>query len=354
MEDIKMCLNCKKIIFGKNKKYCSRKCGEEYRRKINGVDKVCEICGKHFIAPKTHLSQRFCSIQCQGKWQSTQTGSNNPRYKRKEVLCDWCGKSFDMRNYMVGKNKHKFCSIECSRSWYSNVFSKSDEWREESRIRAAKILTDGLLDKTDTNPQLKVNEILESLGLCFENEYNCKYYSIDSCIYYNDKLYFVEVMGRYWHCDRRYYKEIKYQQQWDRIIRDKAKRSYIKNEYGINILYLWEDDLDNIDLCTKIIMSYINDNLDVYDSSMMYIDGDELSAYTDIELQYMNYDLDCLKLYLNITKGEIKSHKQLDKWITFNCDFCGKETEQLKSRYNKHSNHYCSPECRIKDLKKGC
>lgn len=352
---IGICVNCGNTIVmnTSTKKYCNKECEKEYRIKTKGVKKKCEVCGNDFIAPPDHKEQRFCSRTCQGKWQSTKTGRDNPKYKRVETTCDWCNKTFDMRNYMVGKDKHNFCSVECSRAWYSNVFSQSEEWKEESRKRATKLLNDGIIEKTDTAPQLKVNSMLDDLKIQYENEYNCIYYAVDNAIFYNKQIYFIEVMGTYWHCDRRFYPQIKYQQQWDRISKDKAKNKFIKEKYNVNILYLWESDIDNKELCKKLIMLYLNNELTIYDSSYYFINeygNVELNQFVK-ELQFMNYDLEYLKLYVNITHGEKRSMKQNDKWITYNCEFCGKEKEVLISHYNKVNHHYCSNECRIQAMK---
>ncbi|HBA03773.1 MAG TPA: hypothetical protein DCW51_07405, partial [Clostridium sp.] len=65
-------------------------------------------------------------------------------------------------------------------------------------------------------------------------------------------------MGTYWHTDPRKYKTINYDMQVDRIRRDKAKHSYFVNNKGIEILYLWEEDiLNNTQLCGTLIREYI-------------------------------------------------------------------------------------------------
>jgi predicted RNA-binding Zn-ribbon protein involved in translation (DUF1610 family) len=40
--------------------------------------------------------------------------------------------------------------------------------------------------------------------------------------------------------------------------------------------------------------------------------------------------------------------KQQEKWITFKCENCGKEREELISHYKKHKHHYCCRECSAK------
>ena len=69
-----ICDNCLKPFQTKSKKhnkrkFCSWECYQEFDNKRNAKQKgVCEICGEEFI--KDYPKQRFCSTQCQAKWQS--------------------------------------------------------------------------------------------------------------------------------------------------------------------------------------------------------------------------------------------------------------------------------------------
>lgn len=342
------CVYCgKKFIAGSSTaKYCSDECRKNYDRHT-GIFKKCEVCGKEFEVPRSNKSQRFCCLKCQIEWQKTRVGRLNPKYKRVSTICDWCGKEFDMRPYKVGQFQHNFCSIECKREWYSKVWSQREEWKEESRIRAAKILSSGINSETMTKPQIILNDILDDMGLTFKDEYDCKYYSIDTAVFYNDDIYFIEVMGTYWHADRRFYEEIPYEMQANRIKVDKAKKTFVEGTMHKHILYLWEYDLVNEpDLCEKMIEDFINNRLTIYDSSYCCFDGD-LFIVDDSVVQYK--DLENYSKYINITTKRKMSRRQLDKWITFKCDRCGKEAEQLISRYKKHDKHYCSEECRLAD-----
>ena len=77
-------------------------------------------------------------------------------------------------------------------------------------------------------------------------------------------------MGDYWHAT-----PLKYninnltKQQKKSIKQDKSKHTYVKKYEDIEILYLWETDINkNIDLCWSLIDKYINNNgvLDNYHS----------------------------------------------------------------------------------------
>jgi len=78
--------------------------------------------------------------------------------------------------------------------------------------------------------------------------------------------------------------------------------------------------------------------------------GSALKERTTIP--YQEYEALELKQIMDIKLKEKISKKQLDKWITYKCDVCGKENKQLISHYNKNKHHYCSNECRKIGLKK--
>lgn len=90
----------------------------------------------------------------------------------------------------------------------------------------------------------------------------------------------IEVMGDFWHANPKKYNISSLRDiQKKRIPKDKAKHTYISNQYHIEILYLWEDDLYNHpELCERLISHYIKSNgiLSDYHSFNYYIDKDEL------------------------------------------------------------------------------
>lgn len=77
-------------------------------------------------------------------------------------------------------------------------------------------------------------------------------------------------MGDYFHGNPKKYMQdnLNSMQLKDRK-RDKSKHTYIKRYYNIEILYLWEDDINNnIQLCQNLILKYINNKgiLEKYNS----------------------------------------------------------------------------------------
>lgn len=82
-----VCDNCGKIFHRRQQhinrhehQFCSTKCQFEYQHKEKFEVRKCEICDTKFEVSKLS-KQRFCSVECQGKWQSTQTGILNVTVK---------------------------------------------------------------------------------------------------------------------------------------------------------------------------------------------------------------------------------------------------------------------------------
>jgi len=358
------CSNCDKTILKSkgqiknyNHNFCSLECELEYKYNQTHEIRICEICNKEFECLK-NCSQKMCSIQCQGVWQSINLiGENANNYNHNYSIedrtyrCECCGKE-DITNIYAIQNGRRFCSDICRQKWFAETWSQTDEWKEKSSIRAVKILEEGLISKSNTGCQTAVNNLLNSIDIKYINEKGFKYFAVDN--YLSDYNLIIEVMGTYWHCDHRKYKTILYEHQVDRIKRDKAKHTYIKNNYDINILYLWENDiLNNPNLCLNLINLYIDKKGVLYNyHSFNYIYNNNLLVINkNIDIPYMNWDIKELNKIINISIKEKMSKKQLDKWIAFNCEWCGKEKEQLISHYNKSNTHCCSCKCAC-ELKK--
>lgn len=238
----------------------------EHRHKMTYEDRPCEVCGKLMHVAK-RSKKRFCSYECQSKWQKTITGKLNPRYNRISVSCTYCGKEIAEFPCKVRDFKRHFCNERCRRNWYANVWSQQDEWKEASRRRAVGILASGAISFVNSSPQAVVNRILDEMCVDYINEYNCKYYAIDN--YLTQSGLMLEIMGDFWHTNPVVYGRAKYDEQITRIKTDRAKQTYILKQYGINILYLWEKDInERLDVCKKLIELYIakNGKIDNYHS----------------------------------------------------------------------------------------
>ena len=234
--------------------YCSNICQGKKKREECFENRKCEVCGEEMYVSKKS-SQRFCSNKCQNIWQLGNVGFKNKRFQGGYVKCENCGKDFIVGKNILNDNRHHFCSTPCRQNWYSKVWSKSDAWKEESKRRAVNILSSRPIN-TQTKPQIKTNKILDELGISYRNEEPFVYYSVDN--YLPDYNLAIEVMGDYWHSSPLKYREKTNTKQKHIISRDKAKHTYLLNEYGIEILYLWESDINtNPELCRMLIQKYI-------------------------------------------------------------------------------------------------
>lgn len=256
------CEVCGKIVYQTQTQYnraihhfCSNTCQMAFQRAATYEFRNCEVCGKEMYVRKK-LPLRFCGDKCQCEWQKTQVGELNSRFTRQKINCEWCNKEVYKKKYQIEGDQRHFCSDKCRQEWYAKVYSQTEEWKDKSRIRAVNILENNLISHVNSNPQLIINKLLDSKNIKYENEKNYTYYAIDN--YLSEYNLIIEIMGDFWHSNPIKYQTIKYDIQKKRIGKDKAKHSYIKNNYNIEILYLWEYDIvNNIDLCYLLIKSYI-------------------------------------------------------------------------------------------------
>ena len=270
--------------------YCSLKCQKEFMHKQTYEFRKCEICGSEYECPKIS-TQRFCSPSCQGKWQSTMTGTLNARFTQVQHNCDYCGKLYYMKKYKTNQ-EHNFCSFECQRKWFCEFYIQTDEFKQASRERAIEMLENGKMPVVYTKPQLIINNILDELNIQYVNNYGIKYYSVDNYLLQYNLM--IEVMGDYWHSNPLKFSYEKLNDiQLSRIPRDKAKHTYVVNQYNIEILYLWEYDiLNNPLLCKQLIIQYVNNKgiLKNY-QSFNYSYDDKLILNNDIVVPYQ--DMQC-------------------------------------------------------------
>lgn len=264
------CENCgKKFIDyeSNHRRFCCMDCKNEYQSKVCDDHKIkkCIGCGKTF-RPKENRT-KFCSLDCYFDYIRENS------YTKVARKCKWCGKEFYPNHH-----KKQFCSKECGYKWYSE-YKNTEEQKKLQSEKTIHALCNGQMKSTLTIPHVTINELLESNGIEYVNEYSIKYYAID--IYLVESRLMIEVMGDYWHSNPiTKYKEPKSVPQQQTIHRDKRKHTYVCNQYGIEILYLWEDDIKhNIEKCNKLIEKYIDNNgiLEDYNSfNYEYVQGELL------------------------------------------------------------------------------
>lgn len=259
--------------------FCSKECSAKYKHDTTTEERICEICGKPYETKKIS-PQRFCTPDCANEYQKTRIGRLSPHFRGVEVECEWCKKPFDISPYKVELSERHFCSRQCQREWYAQVFSQRSDFKQRIREKAIERMSNQSMPQLDTKPQLIINNILDDLKIPYVREYNAKYYAIDNYLPNNNLM--IEVQGDYYHSNPKRYSTIDNlnDTQLQRVGKDKAKHTYIKNQYQIEVLYLWESDIINSPkLCEKLIEKYVNENgkLDNYHSFNYIMDGDDLT-----------------------------------------------------------------------------
>lgn len=129
---------------------------------------------------------------------------------------------------------------------------KDKEIIARNRLKAQDIAT------LESIPQKILNNLLDELNIRYRREEIFSFYSVDN--YLVDYNLAIEVQGDYWHVNpTKHYERNKKRDNY--VNKDIRKHNFILNKYGINILYLWEDDLkNNINLCQKMIIEYISNS----------------------------------------------------------------------------------------------
>lgn len=249
----------------------------------------------------------YCSLSCRDKYKTENlSGENSQFYQRIHTTCSNCGKEilvipseFNKTN-SFGENNN-FCSQQCYWEYRSKHYTgekhpqygieRPDELREISRITMLNNIKNGTMPQTMTKPHRKIYELLINNGLLCENEYRCKYHSID--IYVEKYNLMIEIMGDYWHANplKYTYNDLNKYQLKD-IKQDKSKHTYIKKYHNNEILYLWETDINKSpDLCWKLILLFIHNNgvLKNYHSFNYYIDDyDNIQLFDNITFPYFD------------------------------------------------------------------
>lgn len=152
------------------------------------------------------------------------------------------------------------------------------------------------MTQINSKPQQTVDTMLSKLNLEYVKEYCIKYYSVDN--YLPQYNLMIEVQGDYWHCSPIKFPNKICLSQFNKITKDKAKHTYIKTYYNIEVIYLWETDINNKScLCKKLIQEYVNNNgkLSNYHSFNYSIVGEKLCLNENIIIPYQDMDVNDYK-----------------------------------------------------------
>lgn len=335
-------------IVGYDHHFCNIECSKQYRKLHQQNNYECDFCGKAIYLRPYQFKQtgkHYCSKACQLKGVTKfYSGENSTNFQQVIINCDWCDKEISRPPNQIQRNKNNFCSKDCARAYFAKVTSQTEETKQRSKQIALRNLSSGKI-KTDSSIQLIIDELLKSMGVHYINEYVFKNkFVVDN--YLPDYNLVIENQGEYWHSHPEKFPLLKYDTQLLRIKSDKAKHTYLYNHHNIEILYLWEGDINhNIQLCQKLIEKYIQSDgvLQNYESFNYHLHDGEIVLNSNIIIPYREYDISTLHKYVDTSIKEKPEY-----YITFKCEVCGKDKTQLKNRYDRHIHHFCSRECSAK------
>ena len=274
----------------------------------------CSYCGKEIETQMCiYLKNKnlYCNSECYWKHKPDVEGhgKDNWQYNRVKTNCSYCGKEIEVIPYYYNRKNsygenHNFCSQECYWKYRSKYYigEKSacynrvmtDELRE--KLKRVIIENSRSSKRFDSKIQLLVNDMLDKNNIKYKREYIIKYYALDN--YLTESGLMIEVMGDYWHTSPLKYNENKYminEMQQRGLQHDKQKHTYIKNHYNIEILYLWENDIEqNLELCEALILEYIRKNgiLKNYHSFNWNYENKTLSLNEDLIIPYQDMKTD--------------------------------------------------------------
>lgn len=275
---------------GHGNHFCSRSCVAKYKSlysnpnpKKNKIKVNCELCTKKFEVNESKVKNNkwlFCSRDCYAKFRSEKLkGDKIHNYQGKISSCDNCGIDTKVTKYYLENRKNVFCSQPCYYEFRSKHYvgenhhnfgtKVTGERLENMRLITAKRIANGEFPHTNTSIQIKINNLSNKLNMGFKEEIQFKYYVLD--FYDKDTNLAIEIMGDYWHSNPLKYPEYKdlHDIQKNGVRRDKSKRTYLKKFHNIDILYLWEYDINNnLRLCEELLKKYVSQNgkLEEYNS----------------------------------------------------------------------------------------
>lgn len=270
----------------------------------------CACCGEEMnVVPSKYLKNHhiYCSTECywKDKPNTVGRGKDNCCYNRITTYCTFCNKQIEVTPFKYNiqnsfGEKHNFCSHECY-SQYRSIYYRGDKAgaknriiTEEQREKMRKIVAQNCKSskRFDSKIQLSINKILEANNIEYEREYAVQWFRIDNFLPKSNLM--IEVMGDYWHSSPLKYNKNKYllnEMQTRGLQHDKQKHTYIKTHLGIEILYLWEKDIEkNPELCERLILKYIKQNgvIENYHSFNWYIKNNQIYLADNIIKPYQD------------------------------------------------------------------
>lgn len=180
MTKYNICVECNKEFGGRKKKYCSKGCSDEVRRRKNrermrkvnppkpDVTIICEWCGKlHTVPSRTAHQARFCSDDCRYTFHSREKGYQPIEERRKiwkkqseatrkriekerlariqEKECKQCGDTFT-----TNITQQKTCSEDCRRKRRNRLmYLRKNKRLNEKNLIDKDITLEGLFKRDE-------------------------------------------------------------------------------------------------------------------------------------------------------------------------------------------------------------
>ena len=258
------CPNCGKDAPRAEMQFCSMKCRDEYKKKVNEKNRQynkCIICGKET------LNEKYCSMKCMGEDRATMTYmvdnlknenswteekleylKENYGYLPLEEIADHFNSSTSAiiatanRYNIISVRKWTDEEIEITRNNINNIDYLLKELKKSPSAIAnqiKRIALENTENGYNTSPETICKNILDDLELQYQREVPVDNFRLDFLI---DKLD-IEVQGTYYHCDTRFYPNgATNDMQAYMISKDKRRTDYLESK-GYEVLYIWEHDL---------------------------------------------------------------------------------------------------------------
>lgn len=154
--------------------------------------------------------KKTCSDKCYQQLKSIQ--SSKRKDKTHQLICENCGKDFDMFESRV-RGGRRFCSMNCY-----------------------------LASTTPTNPERRIAEYLQQNNIPFTPQVKIGRYHVDFLLPNN---IIIEAYGDYWHAHPDKYDRRKLTPKQKKVYnRDKKRIAYFR-ENGYKPFVLWERDINN-------------------------------------------------------------------------------------------------------------
>ena len=182
-------------------------------------------------------------------------GVNNV-FQRQDIRTKINSEEFYLEKY--GKNKFDVLSERAKKAWINpNNINK--------RIGTS-ILISSL--------EIKVEKFLEDLGISFQKQFYLYSEDKNTLFFYDFKVnnVLIEVQGRYWHADPRYYssdQKINYPgrnkidvKSASEIWQKDLNKKIFAEKFGYEVLYIWEDDINKYaqNVITLLKERFLNEN----------------------------------------------------------------------------------------------